>query len=467
MKHTHKPLWIKRITESRRYVIISLILMVICNCHAVQDTPDTAPTMKLSSANSDNWWNLFEDDTLNRLEALVTQNNYDAKSALKRIEASRQIVAQSKAGYYPTVSLSAGYDIGKSSGKETKPYSTTPTISYFQAGASISWEIDVFGRIRDKVKAGDAGVTISRMEYEGLMLTLTTEAATNYFNLIMYRNQLENAQSRLKAQQEVLGIVEARYKAGLISKLDVAQAKSLVNTTQLLIPTLQSEIETTINSLAVLCGVSDTDIRTMTAGTNLPTGIVIPADNISADLIRQRPDVAQAEAKIIEMGDNLGIARKEYLPTLALNANIGTSAHNIKDMFGKNSFSYEIAPTLSWTLFDGLSRKAAVAETKANLEALADTYEYTLSTAVGEVKNSIAMYNASVAEAQLYDDVISNDKEMVTLSIDRYRQGLADFSDVADAQVSMLSDVNQYEATKATLLNNIVAVCKAIGGKIY
>lgn len=470
MKDTHNPYHF-----SVRLAAVLLTLTGGLNYAGAADEvrllPDSLPTSYSTmldstapDAGGDTWWQTFGDATLSRLVTLALNNNYSSKAMLKRIEASREILRQTQAGYYPTVGLSAGYDIGRQSGRESDPMTSVPTISFFQLGASVSWEIDVFGRIREKAKGDKATIEATRYEYAGMQLSLAAQVATEYFALRMYERQLQTASGHLEMQEEVLRIVEARYKAGIVSKLDVAQARSMVSSTRLIIPTLESEIVTARNALAVLCAAKSKDISAMTSGDSNPV-IVAPASiGVPADLIRRRPDIAEAEMRIEALAAQLGVARKEYLPSLSLNASIGTSSHGVDGLFGKNSMSYEVAPTLSWTLFDGFSRKAAVAEAKAQMEAGIDDYNNALATAVQEVENALSGYEAARKRLDLYDEMLATSKELVSLSLERYRQGLADFSDVADAQITYLSNQTSCESSQAACLESLVTLYKALGG---
>lgn len=410
------------------------------------------------------WWLSFKDPVLNRLETLARKNNYNLRAMLKRLEASRQILRQTRSGYYPTVSLMAGFEIERDSGRESVPYSDSYTDTYFQLGATVSWEIDIFGRIHQRSKADKANIKASRLEYEGMQLSLEAEVATQFATLLMYKQQLDVAMTHLQTQEEILRIAETRYKAGLVSKLDVAQANSMVSTTRLLIPRYSTNMESAINSLATLCGVRNTDINALIEEATLPHLTVPIKVGVPADLVRRRPDVAEAESKIESLAAQLGVEKKQYLPALSLNATLGVSSHEAKYLFRTNSFNYEINPTLTWTLFDGFSREASIAEAKAEMEAQIETYNMTLSTAVQEVEDAMQTYLSDGRELTLYSDVLDSSQEVVDLSLERYRHGLTDFTDVANAQITYLQSHTNYQSARANLFNSIVRLYKSLGG---
>lgn len=410
------------------------------------------------------WWDSFQDPVLSRLEALASQNNYNIKAILKRIEVARQMLRQTRSAYYPTLGISIGYDYNRDSGRESEPYAMAQPSNFFTAGASLSWEIDIFDKIRDKAKSAKANIDASRLEYEGLQLSLASEVATYYSSLRMYEQQLNVAMSHLESQEEILKIAEARYKAGLVSKLDVAQAQNMVSTTRLLIPRYRAQLMTTRNALATLCGVRSFDIEKMIGNGDMPHLTTPLQVGVPADLVRRRPDVAQAEAEIESLAAKLGVAKKQYLPSLTLNATIATTAHDIKYFFGDHSLTFSLTPTLSWTVFDGFAREANVAEARAQMEAEIETYNYTLTTAFQEVEDAMQQYIAAGRELTLYSDVLENSNEVVTLSLERYRHGLTDFTDVANAQISYLQNHTNYQTARSALFNSIVRLYKALGG---
>lgn len=427
---------------------------------AYQDT--SIPSIPMPD--EDAWWKRFDDAALSSLIDAAIRNNYDLRAAMRRIEVSRQMLRATYSAYYPTLGIYAGYDLNKESDREKLPYVKEHDNSSFNLGATMSWEVDIFGRVARKAKAGKATVNVSRLEYEAMMLSVAAEVAQDYADMRMYEQQLEIANRHLASQTEMLKIVESRYDAGLVSKLDVAQAKNTLNTTRLMIPSLQSGVITSRNALATLCAIPESDIDAIVANGNTLQLLPPPGVGSPADLVRRRPDVVEAEQQIEVLAAQLGVARQDWLPTLTVNASVETSAHSFGDLFGFRSLTYSVTPQLSWTLFDGFQRDAAIAEAKANMEAYVDTYNMTLLTAVQEVNNALAAYNASVSELQLYKEVISDSEEVLSLSEERYKLGLTDFSDVATAQISLLSQETSFASSQAGCLANLVSLYKALGG---
>ena len=181
-------------------------------------------------------------------------------------------------------------------------------------------------------------------------------------------------------------------------------------------------------------------------------------------LLRRRPDIVAAEKQLAVTAAQIGIAKKDFLPTLSVSAGIGTQANSLKDLFGSGSLYYSVMPTLSWTIFDGMARNARVAEAKANMEAQIDEYNLTVMTAVQEVNNAMVSWQ-SVSDQLVYDEqLLRNARKLLELQVDRYKQGLNDFSDVADAETTVLQYENSVVSTHAAQLAALVTLYTALGG---
>lgn len=190
-----------------------------------------------------------------------------------------------------------------------------------------------------------------------------------------------------------------------------------------------------------------------------PVGLGAPGD-----LLRRRPDVVQAERGIEAAAAALGIARKEYLPSLSVSASAGTQAHNIGDLFSRNSFTYSIAPTLSWTIFDGLSRRYNAAEARERMEIEIAGYNLAVLTAVEEVRDAARRYTCTLEYIKTIEDVVGSSAEEVRLSVELYKQGLTAFSNVVDAMLNYLSYQNTLVSAKGQAIDSLINLYKALGG---
>lgn len=455
-----------------KYQILLLFLSSIYFCVHAGDRGDvmipenwSVSTGEGSPMPSDDyWWKDFNDQLLDSLIAMAESNNFNLAAARKRIAISRNQIQQLKAGYWPGISISANYNYTKDSGRESVSYSSPAADSYYGLQGDLSWEIDLFGRISSQLKAGKYNVEGSRAEYSSAMVSLCAELATDYFSLITCKERLKVAHQNLGHQEEIVRMTEARYEAGLVSALDVSQAKSVVYSTQSTIPVLEAQVDNLRRSIATLCGVYRENLPNRVSADTLPDCPAVRDLGIPADLLRRRPDILAAESRLGELATQIGISRKDFLPTLSLNGSFALHSHNLKDMFHHDAATFEVTPTLSWTLFDGLSRNYKLAAARLSFEEEIDNYNLTLMTAVEEVNSAIALYNAYTEQIEVIAKVVEQNKETLRLSLERYILGLSDFSNVVNAQVALIGNQNSLTISKGNRLAALVTLYKALGG---
>lgn len=414
---------------------------------------------------ADRWWDEFQDPTLTKLISQGIDNNFNVAIAMKRMEMARQTIQQSKSGYYPQISASAGWNASRSSGSLTYPSTSAQNMRYFQLGIDMNWEIDLFGRVSEQVKASKAGYRASHADYIAMMNSLSSQIASTYLQMRTLQARLDVAREHLSSQGDALKIAEVRHEVGLVSKLDVAQAKTVYKSTEATIPQLESEISTSINALALLVGVYPVNLEYLRSDkVSLPDYRRIIAIGIPMDLLRRRPDLQAAEADMAAAAAKVGIAKKDFLPKVTLEGSIGVGSRNIKDMFDSRSMTYSIAPKISWTVFDGLARNASLASARENMEIAIDSYNLALLTAVQEVDNAMASYSGQIRTIASLEEVVRQAKEQMDMSLDLYKQGLSDYLNVAQAQITYLQYSDQLMSAKGDADTDLVNLYKALGG---
>lgn len=412
----------------------------------------------------DSWWMSFNDSLLDSLIRRGREANYDLAIAGRRIAIARARLGQSRAAYMPTLGLNAGYTRERSSGRMTAANLAPTTDSYFSGSVTMSWEIDVFGKITAQVRQNKAQVAVSAAEYAAAVNALDAEIANTYIKLLASRAQLEVARRHSRSQEHIVSTTEERFEAGLASKLDLAQARTLYYSTIASIPQLEAGIEATVNSLAVLLGVEASGLPSEILEAHpLPDCRQLVAMGQPADMLRRRPDIIEAERNIDVAAAALGVARSEYLPSLSLQASVGTAANDIKDLFGHNSLTYSITPTLSWTIFDGLGRRYANAEAAENLHLAVDSYNLAVLNAVSEVRTAAERYMAGLQYIDRIERVVDNASESTTLAFDLYRQGLTPFTNVDNAELNFLAYENTLVEAHSQAITALIDLYKALG----
>lgn len=413
----------------------------------------------------DRWWEVFDDPVLDSLISLGVGNNFNLASAAKRIESASQTLGRVRSAYFPEIGLSAGWQKQRSSGAVVSGKTLASTTDYFSLGLTANWEIDVFGKIASQSKAQKLMIDASRTEYDAVMVALCANIAKGYINLRMYQAQKDLFNLHLESQEKIVKLAEARFEAGIASMLDVTQAKEVLLSTRTDVPQIDNMIETSINAICLLTGLYPDRLREMLVKPKpLPEISYGVAIGIPADLLRRRPDVVEAEYQLAAAAARIGVAKKDFLPTLSLSASVGTAARNGKDLFKDNSLEWSVAPTLSWTVFDGMSRSHGVKLAKLEFEEMVDSYNETVMTAFNDVSNALSVFGTSLKKEACEKEALVQNEKSLDLSVNLYKKGLTPFSNVVDAQMNCLNGQNNIITSKATALTALVNLYEALGG---
>lgn len=404
----------------------------------------------------DRWWDGFGDAVLDSLVSMGEAANYDVVMALRRMEAAQAQIAAARAGYFPTVGVDAGYRRSRQSGADMNMYSL---------GATASWQIDLFGKITAGVRQKKESYRASRADYAGTMVSVAASIASTYIQLRVLEAELEVAEGHISRQDTVASIARTRFECGLAPKTDLDQAEMILYSTRATVPGLRVSIRAAVNSLALLTATGTTDIEALLGRTGgLPDYRRIITAGVPAELLRRRPDIVAAEHNLAAAAAAAGIAKKEFLPTLAIEGSIGVESDGHGKFFSNRNLSYSVGPTLSWTVFDGLARRANAAVARLEEEALVEQYRQTVATAVNEVDNALCSYTEALRAIDDYDRADRAAGEFLRLALDLYTQGLSTFTDVANAQMSYLQYNNSLIAARGHALGALVDLYKALGG---
>lgn len=411
----------------------------------------------------DNWWQKFNDPLLDSLIDVSVKQNYSVQMAADRIAMAKANLRIQQGSYSPTLGLSTGWTRQQNSGNTSKlPQSVT---EYADATMNMSWEIDVFGSIRNRVKAQKENFAASKEEYNAVMVSLCAQVASAYINLRELQQELDVVQKNCSSQLAVVQITEKRYETGLVSKLDVAQAQSVYFDTKSSIPMLEAGIIQYTNALGVLMGLYPWDVRRiMETSQPLPEYIEPVGIGLPANLLLRRPDIRSAERQINAQAASLGASRSDWWPKVFVNGSIGLAAHDLDKLANHNSLTYEIAPAISWNLFQGTKLIQATKLAKAQLDESIRQFNQTVLTSIQEVDNAMSAYKNSVKQIVALREVVNQGKQTLDLSLDLYKQGLTPFQNVLDAQRSLLSFENELTQAKGNSLLNLIQLYQALGG---
>ena len=413
------------------------------------------------------WWTRFEDSTLDSLIAVALSNNYNLQSIEATLEKSRLSYQQSKSAFYPSLSLDAQYDLSETSLNYYEETSSDQyrTNGYLNAGLNATWEIDVFGKNRDNVKANKKSYLATEASYQNAIMNLCAQVATVYFNLRSYQQQLIVANQNIASEKNILDITIARYESGLGTQLDVSQAKSVYYNTLATIPRLDAYITQCVNNLAILLGTYPSNLKdSFNDISELPSIRHIVNVGIPADVIRNRPDVRQAELNIEAQAANIGATKADFYPKFKITGSFGYLSHDLDEFFNNESMMFQVTPSISWNLFSGMEIRKAVQMSEIALEECIDNYNNIVLNAIQEVETEMSNYANALKTIEMGQQVVEQGNKTLELSIDLYKRGLGTFTNVLDAQRTVLSDQNYLVSAWNSALLALVRLDTALGG---
>ena len=388
------------------------------------------------------------------------KQNYSVLMAADRIAMAKANLRIQQGSYSPILGLAAGWTRQQSSGHTSNlPQTIT---QYSDAALSMNWEIDVFGSIRNRVKAQKENFAASKEDYNAVMVSLCAQVASAYINLRKLQQEVEVVKKNCLSQQAVVKITEKRYETGLVSKLDVAQALSVYYDTKASLPMLEAGIIQYTNALGVLMGLYPWDVRETRKP--LPEYIETIGIGIPANLLLRRPDIRAAERLVNARAASLGASKSDWWPKVFVKGSVGFASHDLDKLVNHSSFTYEIAPVISWNFFQGTKLAQATRLAKAQLDESIRQFNQDVLTAVQEVDNAMNSYKNSIKQIVALREVVNQGKQTLELSLDLYKQGLTPFQNVLDAQRSLLSYENELTQARGSSLLSLIQLYQALGG---
>lgn len=413
------------------------------------------------------WWRVFGDATLDQLEQSALQDNPSVKAAGERL---LQALAQSG-----TARASQGVNVGVNTGISNSRTSANTSQGLalgnrsisgnnFSVGGTLSYEIDLMGRVRRLVEASDAQALAAEADRDGVLLMLSSQVASNYWQLRGLDAELAILNGALDTRRESAQLVEARFNAGLTNELDLARAKVELQNAQADLHEVQRQRNALENSLATLTGKAPSALQlASTSGVALPQPPAIPV-GLPASLLAHRPDLVSSVAGLRAANAQVGVAEGAFYPSLQLTGNFGYASEKLRDLAQGGSRQFSVGPlALSLPIFDGGRNQANLDLSKARYgEALAN-HETKLLTALREVEDALS----DVQQRQLQGEAQALSQEAAAraylVARTRYERGVSNYLDVTDAQRSSLAADRAAVQIKTQRLLATVAVARSLG----
>ena len=413
----------------------------------------------------DEWWRNFNDPVLDSLITVACESNYSVLSAMENIKKARAAWRVAQSNLMPEFNLGIGWQRAKTSGNIASTMYNEAWEGEFSTAVSMQWQADVFGSIYLRSKAQKKLFMATEEEYNAVMVSLVANVATTYFSLRQSLAEMWVLRENAASQREILNITISRYDSGLASKLDVAQARSVYQSTLAQIPAMQATIDSYRNAMAVLLGTFPEEVDGwLNEGYALPTYIAPIGVGIPAQLLRRRPDIRAAEKQVEANAALLGATKRDWFPQLLISGSIGFASGEMKSLFRSRSFTWEIAPTIKWNIFGGNDRVNATREARATLDGSILDFNEKMLTALQEVESAMSGYENSITQIVALREAVNQNEKTLDLSLELYKQGLTPFQNVLDAQRSLLTYENYLVQAQGGSLIYLVQLYEALGG---
>jgi NodT family efflux transporter outer membrane factor (OMF) lipoprotein len=435
------------------------------------DAWHTAAVEGLDSGEADlqTWWRVFDDEKLDELVMRSAGGNLTVREALWKVEEARALRGVVAGAYTPQVEASG--DAARSLPSDNGAFGViAPEDGFdagnlFGAGLGAFWEIDVFGRIRRQVEAADATTQATIEAYRDVLVSLYAETALAYVTVRTSQERLRIAGANVEAQENTLQLTKDRFEAGLVSALDVAQAESNLANTYSLIPVIEQDRERALNRLAVLLGEEPGSLHEELASeAPIPHEPEVVTASLPVELLRQRPDVRQAERQLAAQTAKIGVATANLYPSFGLSGFFGVEAVSADDLVSGDSVTWNVGLPVRWNIFSGGRIRSQIRAEEARTNQLLANYERTVLNALEETENAMVAYLKEAERRERLSQSVDATQRSLDLVLTQYRAGLTDFQNVLDTQRTLLLREDELAVAEGLVVGNVVRLYRSLGG---
>jgi NodT family efflux transporter outer membrane factor (OMF) lipoprotein len=465
--------------RNRNITIYSTLLLVtaLASCRMGKDyqRPDLGLPAQFASAPSDTsvadmeWKKFFSDPTLQSLIGHALQNSFDVQASMKRVEEARAYAKQAKVNWAPTITANVTASTtfpSKNSlnGLSLKTFLGKDHIEDYNLNAGLSWELDVWGKLRRQREAANASYMQSYEALRAVQTALVADVASSYYNLLMLDAQLKIARRNVNLGDTIVQVIKLQKQAGQVTELAIQQAAAQRQTAALLVPQIEQQIAIQENTIRILSGdlpgtiTRDIELNNVKVWENLPTGI-------PAAMVSRRPDVRSNEMALVAANAKVGIAQASFYPTLSISASGGLNTYKASNWFTMPASLFATgAAGLMQPIFQRRALKTQYEVAKLQRDEAAITFRQSAVNAMGEVANAMVKLDKLKSEYELSADQVNVLHGAIGNAQLLFKSGLADYLEVITAQSNLL----QAELNQATIqrdqLSAMVELYRSLGG---
>lgn len=408
------------------------------------------------------WWSTFRDPELERLIMQMRASNLDLRAALDRVRAAKAVARGARSPLFPQATADGGYAREKFSTSSGRPGSSG-SVDRWDVSGDVAWEIDLFGRTANAVEAACADASALELDRRALELVLIADVAQTWFDVGAARAEAGIARDTARLLDETLGLVQAKFDAGLTTELDLRRTEGDLASARALIPEAERKIATAEHRLAILLGTPPGS----TFEGKPPAAFEVPPEvpvGLPAALIERRPDIRAAEMRLVAANARVGVAIAEFYPSVSLFGRLGSSTTDPVRVADADTFLWSVGPSISIPIFQGGRLAATRLQREAETDAATAAYVQVIYTALGEVADAATGVSARLASRDRQKEAVDAATKAVELSSLAYEKGITGYVNVLDGQRALASARLALLYAQRLVLADLIRLGKALGG---
>ena len=484
----------------RRVLAVTLGLLWLSACAVGPNyhAPSTPPTgqgafVSASSETTTNtpapdaWWRLYDDPVLDRLMLQAFAANTDIRVAEANLTAERGVLAQARAGLFPSTDFSGGAAYGRSADADSAAQSSgalrqvlanTPGANLAALGPTsagtgwsfdptfdVSYEVDLFGRVRRTIEAAKGDYQAQQAALDAVRITVAADTARAYADGCAYQEEVNAANEALKIVQAIYEVTLKQRDVGSESDYDVAREAALLEEAEAAVPTLEGERRSSLFALADLLGLTPAQVPTdaATCKTAPRIATLLPVGD-GAALLRRRPDVREAERHLAAETARIGVAEADLFPTISLAGSVTAAGTPNSNPFGHNNLSFGVGPLINWSFPNVLVARGEIIQAKGTAKAALASFDGTVLTALKETEQALATYNSELQRHASLERGFNDSKRAFDLANARLQAGSISYTDLLATEQTLITAESSLAASDEALAADQINLFKALGG---
>ena len=411
------------------------------------------------------WWSLFADPTLDRLVEQALVANTDLRVAAANLRRARAVLRETRSGLFPSATANASATYSRQSGDQLGFQGVASEGESYDAGIDVSYQVDLFGRIRRAIEASRADAGAAQAAFDVSRITVAAETARAYADACSAGRQLAVARESLRIQEETFELTRRRVEGGRGTALDTGQAGAQLEQVRASIPTLEGQRQTALFRLSVLTGRPPAEFPREVAGCETPPALARPIPvGDGATLLSRRPDVRQAERELAAATARVGVATASLYPSVSLGGSVGTSSTSLSGLGSSDSFRFSVGPLISFSLTNLVVGRARIAQAQASADGALANFEGAWLRALEETESALTRYARELDRREALRRSRAQAAEAARIARLRYQAGRESFQIVLDNERSLSSIEAELARSEAQLSDNLVSLFLALGG---